>query len=84
MAPAFTSQERHTLRCLGAIAGSLDFWRAQCVALERRLAYTPGGPARVRLLRDLLAAREGEERAIRDLRDGAVHLVGLVPSLGGD
>lgn len=78
MAPAFTSQERATLRALGAIVGSVDFYRTRCVMLEQHLALTQDGPHRAALLRDLLMARQREQQAVLDLRGGAAHLTRLV------
>ena len=63
---------------LGAMVGSLDYHRRHCADLERRLAVCPEGPRRYQLIRDLFSARQQEETATLDLRDGVCHLTGLV------
>jgi hypothetical protein len=78
---AFTHQERFTLRQLGALVSSLDYYRRRCADLEQRLAVCPEGPLRHRLIRDLFAARQGEQAATLNLRDGVAHLTGLVVSV---
>ncbi len=79
--PAFSTQERAALKCLRAIAGGLDFHRARCAGLERQLATLAESPRRASVLRDLLEARQREQAAIRDLRDGAVYVTDIVPPL---
>ena len=79
---AFTNQERFTLRRLGAMVGSFDYHRRHCADLGQRLAVCPENLRRHQLIRDLFAARQAEEAATLDLRDGMVHLTGLGWTLG--
>lgn len=76
--PAYTAQERHVLRQLAGVVGTLDYWRAQRAVLERQLSCTPSQLRRERLIRDLFEARRREVAATLDLRDGAAYVAGLV------
>jgi hypothetical protein len=82
--PAFHSQERHALRCLASVLGSVDFYGRRCAALEKRIATLPDGPARRSLLAELFATRQEEAKASTDLRDLSSYLVGLIPPLRND
>lgn len=82
MAPTFTTQERSVLRELWAIVGTFDHRRRLASAIERELTTCQDDRQRAALLRDLFAARQAENGAILDLRDGTYHLcqtVGAAP-----
>lgn len=71
MVPTFTSQERHILKQLWSIIGSLDYRRRQAATLERELADCRNDRQRQALMKELFEARRAEEKSVLDLRDGA-------------
>lgn len=81
-----TTQQRHTCRQLGTLAGSLDYWVAETRRREARLAGLQGRDYR----RAAIAFQEAvqrQQRAITNLRDGAAHaavVAGWLPVQGED
>ena len=79
-----TTQQRHTCRQLGTLAGSLDYWGAETRRREADLAGLHGIPYQ-RAARAFQEAVQRQQRAITDLRDGAAHaavVAGWTPVAG--